>query len=128
MALSESQKTAVRRYAGYPILSSDPAFADPAVINVPGQYRTLAYWLDNLSEEQEVVLTDTYLANLVTLEAAIPAMSEGLDTSGAATWRGNPLEMSQRIRLFNKWRREMCSFIGVEPGPGLASGGNIIRG
>jgi hypothetical protein len=56
-------------------------------------------------------------------------MSGNLDTSAAGTWQANPLEMGQRVRLFNKWRREMCAFIGVEPGPSLGPGGmNIVRG
>jgi len=128
MALTAAQQTDVRRYAGYPIISPDPDFADPAVVKVPGQFRTLSYWLNNLSPEQETVLTTVYLTKLETLEAAIPAMSDNLDTNAAGTWQANPLEMPQRIALFNKVRRDMCSFIGVDPGPGLGSGGmSIVR-
>jgi hypothetical protein len=33
------------------------------------------------------------------------------------------------MNLFNKWRRQMCSFIGIPPGPWLGKGGcQVVRG
>ena len=129
MALSEAQKLDVRRYAGYPLVSPDPEFVDPAIVNVPGQVRSLGDWLDDLSAEQETVLTDLYLANLTTLETGQLDALENVDASAAGTWKSNPREISERRRMFNQWRRDMCNFIGVDPGPGLGSGGmNLVRG
>lgn len=131
MALTDSQKTDVRRYAGYGAVADAPVGenADDAYVRTIQIWTTLAHRLDNLSGAEETVLTNVYLTNLNTLEAAIPAMSDDLDTNSAGTWVANPQEMSQRFSLFKRWCREMCAFLGVEPGPGLGTGGiNIVRG
>jgi len=131
MALSAAQKVNTRRWAGYPLMADAPATetSDIAYVRTRNQITTLEHRLNNLTTEEEAVLIDVYLTNLTTLEAAIPAMSDDLDTNAAGTWVANPQEVGQRIRLFNKWRREMCAFIGVEPGPGLESSGTgIVRG
>ncbi len=129
MALSDLDKVAVRRYAGYPAASPDPAFVDPAVVQVPGFRTTLNDWMNDVSADQESVLRDVYLDNLETLETAVLDVQDTIDSTAAGTWQSNPREMSDRIRLFNSWRRNMCSFIGVEPGPGLGRGGmNLVRG
>ena len=128
--LTDAQKTDVRRYAGYPLTADTPASdsQDDAVIFTRRLWSTLEHRLNNLTGAEETVM-GTYLTNLNALEAAIPAMSDDLDTNSAGTWVANPQELSQRFTLFNKWRREMCAFIGVEPGPGLGTGGiNIVRG
>ena len=122
----------VRRWAGYPVTADYPATDDSDdayVYTLRIVVTTLEHRLNNLTAFEETALTTVYLTNLTTLEAAIPAMSESLDTSAAGTWQANPLEYAQRVKLFNKWRREMCVFLGVEPGPGLGSGGmSIARG
>ena len=82
-----------------------------------------------MSAAEESVLTDTYLANLYTLESAIPATGANLDTDVAAVWTHSKTEQADRERLFDGWRRRMCYFIGVAPGPSLGTGGNsIVRG
>jgi len=85
--------------------------------------------LTSLSASEESVLITTYLANLYTLENAIPAVSANLDTDQAAVWKHNAREQADRDRLFDSWRRRMCAFIGFAPGPGLGNGGiALIRG
>lgn len=127
--LTDAQKVDVRRWAGYPLAAADrPATdgEDDALVFTRRLWSTLEHRLNNLTGQEEDVLANVYLTNLATLEAAIPAVS--LDTMAAGTWQWNPLELSQRTSLFNKWRREMCAFIGVEPGPGLGMGGmSIVR-
>jgi hypothetical protein len=129
--LTDAQKVDVRRYAGWPATADQPATDDSDdayVYTLRLVTTTLEHRLNNLTAAEETVLTNVYLTNLATLESAIPAMSDDLDTDAAGTWKANPLELGQRFRLFNRWRREMCAFIGVEPGPGLGAGGaNIVR-
>ncbi len=129
MALTAQQQVDVRRYAGYPALADTVAddsrdFAYGFVS--PGVWQTLNHRLNNLKPEEESVLVNVYLTNLATLEAAIPSAGANLDTDQAAIWKHNKNEVGDRINLFAKWRREMCAFIGIAPGPGLGNGGMRI--
>ncbi|WP_323115540.1 hypothetical protein [Klebsiella variicola] len=130
--LTDQQKTDVRRYAGYPIIGNTPTDAsrDFAYGWVsPGVWETLYSRLNSMSASEENVLITVYLDKLATLETAITDASDNLDTDVAAIWTHNKNEVSDRMSLFNKWRRQMCSFIGIPPGPWLTKGGcQIVRG
>lgn len=130
--LTDQQKTDVRRYAGYPMIGSTPTDAsrDFAYGWVsPGVWETLYSRLNSMSTSEENVLITVYLDKLTTLETAITDASDNLDTDVAAIWTHNKNEVSDRMNLFNKWRRQMCSFIGIPPGPWLGKGGcQIVRG
>jgi hypothetical protein len=132
MALTDQQIADTRRYAGYPMLGDTVAddsrdFAYGFVS--PGVWQTLYHRLNNMRPEEEAVLINTYVANLATLEAAIPASGADLDTNVAAVWERNPNQVADRADLFNMWRRNMCAFLGVAPGPTLGDGGmKIVRG
>lgn len=127
MALTAQQNVDVRRFAGYPSLGTDtPADAsrDFAYGWVsPGVWQTLFTRLANMPPEVESVLITTYLTQLYLLEAAIPAAVTNLDTDQAAVWYHNKNEVSDKTRLFDQWRRRMCDFIGIAPGPYLGAGG-----
>jgi hypothetical protein len=114
--LSEGEKTDSRRYLGYPVHGSG------ASGNMGWQfyqaYGAMEWRLVNLSSTEETVLR-RYLGTLATLEVAIPGSSAGLDTESAAGWVRNAGEVSERVRLFDDWRRRFCSFLGLPPGPGL---------
>jgi hypothetical protein len=132
MALTTQQVADVRRFAGYPMLdTNDPVDAsrDFAYGWVsPGVWQTLYTRLNNLTPENENTLVSVYLTNLYTLESAITAASSNLDTAAAAVWTRNPNEVSDRMKLFDGWRRRMCGFIGIKPGPALGDGAaRIVR-
>ena len=57
------------------------------------------------------------------METAIPTTGDNLDTDAAAVWKHNPREQRDRDALFESWRRRMCGFIGIPPGPALGDGG-----
>lgn len=130
--LTDQQKTDVRRYAGYPMVGDTPVdntrdFAYGWVS--PGVWETLYRRLGSMSASEESVLINTYLTKLALLETAITDASDNLDTDMAAIWTHNKNEVSDRMNLFNKWRRMMCSFIGIPPGPWLGNGGTrVVRG
>lgn len=130
--LTDQQKTDVRRYAGYPMIGNTPTDAsrDFAYGWVsPGVWETLYSRLNSMSASEENVLITVYLDKLATLETAITDASDNLDTDVAAIWTHNKNEVSDRMSLFNKWRRQMCSFIGIPLGPWLTKGGcQIVRG
>ena len=73
----------------------------------------------------ELSIMRQYLSTLVGLEASIPRSSENLDTDQAAVWTHNRNEVQDRAALFDDWRRRLCGFLGVPPGPALVSGGSL---
>ena len=126
MALTNAQMADVRRFAGYPLAgTTQPITATSDVVyTVFGVVQmTLYQRLTTMSSVEEAVLVNTYLTNLPILEAAIVGAAQNLDTAKAAVWEWNQNEVDDRTALFNKWRRMMCGFIGLAPGPALGSGG-----
>ena len=84
-------------------------------------YGLLEFRMTNLSSN-ECIVVRRYLATLAALELAVPASSENLDTDQAATWSHNRDEVKDRLLLLDGWRRRLCGFMGVPPGPALSSG------
>jgi hypothetical protein len=125
MALTTQQQADVRRFAGYPALGTDTPADDSRDFAYgfvsPGVWQTLQHRLNNLTPENETTLTTIYLTNLYTLENAIPAAAANLDTDEAAVWKHNKTEIAERMALFDNWRRRMCRFLGIAPGPGLGA-------
>ena len=76
-----------------------------------------------LPEEVTVVLS--YLSALYPLESAVPSAGSNLDTEQASVWTHNANEIVDRLTLFDDWRRRLCTFLGLPPGPGLASGRTV---
>ena len=124
--LTDAQLTDVRRFMGYPLAGTTMTITNDQDI-VHGRFgmviMSLHQRLTTLSASEESVLINTYLTNLYTLESAIPATSDNLDTEQAAVWRHNANEQRDRDRLFDSWRRRLCEFIGFAPGPILGDGG-----
>jgi hypothetical protein len=120
MPFSDQERTDIRRHCGYPAYGAgNSGFQGWRFYQV---YGLLEYRLNFLSGSEEAVVRQ-YLATLATLEAAVPAASGGLDTAQAAVWTRNPLEVQERQRLFDDWRRRLSGFLGVPPGPALGDGG-----
>lgn len=123
--LTDAEKTDARRFCGYPVYGAEPT--QGFGYRFFTQYGTLEYRLNNMSPAEEAVFRTTYLANLNTLESAIPATSANLDTAQAAVWTHNPNELRDRDRLFDSWCRRLCRFIGVPMGPDYAGDCGSIR-
>jgi hypothetical protein len=120
MAFLDSEKTDIRRFCGYPAYGGTPAgFQNWRFYQA---YGLLEFRMNNLSAEEETVVR-RYLANLNVLETAIPMSGQNLDTDQAAVWTHNRDEVAQRSALLDDWRRRLCAFFGLPPGPGLASPG-----
>jgi len=117
---SDGQKADVRRFCGYPAYGAGAVgFNSWRFFQA---YGTLEYRLNNLAPA-EIAVTLQYVATLATLEAAVPPTSDNLDTESAAAWTHNPNELRDRTALFDSWRRRLCGFLGVPPGPALADAG-----
>ena len=52
-----------------------------------------------------------------TAEAGLQSMAHGLPAAPL------PDELRDRTRLFDDWRRRLCGFFGVPPGPALTDSG-----
>jgi len=123
MSFLDSEKTDIRRFCGYPAYGGTPAgFENWRFYQA---YGLLEFRMNNLSSSEEVVVR-RYLANLNVLEIAVPMAAQNLDTDQAAVWTHNRGEVADRTALFDDWRRRLCSFFGLPPGPGLASSGITI--
>lgn len=129
--LTPQQQADARRYMGYSLLGdtqpddrSDAAYAQVT----SGRFQTLAHRLKTLRSEEAVIVIN-HLATLATMEKAISAAGDNLDTDKAAVWQRNRSEVSDRTRLYNQWRRQLCFLLGIPPGPSLSQGTvRIVRG
>ncbi len=116
---TDAERTSIRRFCGYPAYGVGAAgFQGWRFFQA---YGTLEYRMSNLSDA-EIAVVRTYLATLASLEAAIPQAGGNLDTDQAAIWSRNKDEIRDRFALFDDWRRRLCGFLGVPPGPDLAGG------
>jgi hypothetical protein len=116
----DSEKTDIRRFCGYPAYGAGAAgFQSWRFFQA---YGLLEYRLNNLAAAEEQVARG-YLGTLRSLEAAIPQSGGNLDTDQASVWTRNADEVRDRRNLLDDWRRRLCGFLGVPPGPALADGG-----
>lgn len=120
MGLSDAEKTDARRFCGYPAYGAAPAgFESWRFFQV---YGLLEFRLNNLADA-ELRIIRRYLTTLNVLEIAIPRSADNLDTDIAAVWTRNKNEPDDRLRLFDDWRRRLCGFLGVPPGPVMTDRG-----
>lgn len=117
--LSDAEKVDVRRHCGYPAYGA--ASAGMQSWRFFQVYGLLEFRLLHLAAA-EVGIVRRYLATISGLELAVPTASDGLDTAQAATWIRNRDEVTERLRLLDEWRRRLCGFLGVAPGPALSTG------
>jgi len=122
-SFTDGQKTDIRRFCGYPAYGAGAAgFESWRFFQA---YGTLEYRMNNLAPA-EIAVVLQYLMTLATLEAAVPPTSENLDTDNAAAWTHNANELKDRTALFDGWRRRLCGFLGLPPGPALAQAGMTL--
>ena len=123
MAFLDSEKTDIRRYCGYPAYGAgNSGFQGWRFYQV---YGLMEYRMNYLSGSEEAVVRQ-YLATLAQLEAGVPQAAANLDTDRAAVWTHNADEVRDRARLFDGWRRRLCGFLGLPPGPALGDGGIAV--
>lgn len=120
--LMEAERTDARRFCGYPAYGDDNN--DNGGWRFYQTYGALEYRLTNLSAAELVVMR-SYLATLNGLESAVPAAAANLDTRQAASWVGNPDEVSDRMRLLVNWSLRLCGFLGIPAGPALRGGHSV---
>lgn len=119
MAFTDAEKVDIRRHCGFAAFGGQPVQAFGH--RFYQHYGTLEFRINNMQASEEAVVRTTYLTNLSTLETDIFGAAANLDTEQAAIWKHNKREVADRTGLFNQVRRQLCAFIGIPPGPGLAS-------
>ena len=118
-SFTDAQKTDIRRYCGYPAYGAGAAgFQGWRFFQA---YGLLEFRMNNLSAAEASVVM-SYLTTLRALECGVTEASGRLDTAEAAVWTRNPDEVRERAGLFDDWRRRLCAFLGLPPGPGLGNG------
>jgi hypothetical protein len=120
MVFTEAEKTDIRRFCGYAAYGAAPSGMQSW--RFYQAYGLLEFRMNNLSDA-ETTIVRRYLGTLTALESAVPRAADNLDTDQAAVWTRNRDEMRDRARLFDDWRRRLCGFLGMQPGPDLADGG-----
>ena len=119
-SFTDAQKADIRRFCGYPAYGAGAAgFNSWRFFQ---SYGALEYRMNNLAPAEMAVVLQ-YLSTLARIEAAIPGTSDNLDTESAAAWTHNADELQDRTNLFDGWRRRLCGFLGVPPGPALGQAG-----
>ncbi|MCI4431609.1 MAG: hypothetical protein JHC40_20870 [Burkholderiales bacterium] len=122
--LTDAEKVDVRRFAGYGNFGQQALPASGYRFSTA--YGTLEYKLNNLTTQEESVLRTVYLARLATLETdMVDQTTQNLDTDQAAVWKHNKNEHRDRRALYFDFRRQMCGFLGIPPGPNLGTGGGL---
>ena len=114
----------IRRYCGYPAYGSGPG--DDTFNRFFAAFETLEYRIYNLTTTEGAVV-QARLAELRTLETAIPGAGTTLNVDTAAAFKRNAAEVSERRDLYVAWRLELCGFMGIPPGPFLARSGGGLR-
>ena len=123
MVFTDSEKADIRRFCGYPAYGAGASgFQNWRFFQV---YGLLEYRMNNLADTEAAVVR-RYLGTLTVLEYAVPRAGDNLDTDQAAVWTRNRDELRDRTRLFDDWRRRLCGFFGIPPGPALTSSGITI--
>ncbi|GBR12401.1 hypothetical protein AA105894_0516 [Asaia spathodeae NBRC 105894] len=122
-ALTEDEKTEIRRFCGYAALGD--------VASGESSWRffqnagTLEWRLNTLAGSERKRLR-YFLATLIQMERAVQSVSENLDTQAVSVWTRNTRELTERVRLFDWWRRRVCGFLGVIPGPDLRDHASVV--
>ena len=116
--LTPAELADARRFCGYPAHGSPVAHGGG--LQSFAAYGALEFRLANLQDVEEDVLR-RLLGQCGALEDAVPDASPSLGTASAGPWERNPGEVAERLRLLDSWRRRLCGFLGVPPGPALAN-------
>jgi hypothetical protein len=118
--LSDQEKQDVREFCGFPLYGNGNVIFPFPWINK--YYLALETRMNSL-QPAELQRVRMYLTTLYGLDAAIPGATVNLDTDIAAVWTHNKSEVPDRSALLAQWRRRLCSFMGVPPGPELNNSG-----
>ena len=124
MAFTDAEKVDIRRHCGYPMYGDQPT--QDFGYRYLRHYQTLEFRMQHPQPAEETLVRSNFIANCNTLETALVGSSANLDTDQAAVWKHNKNEVRDRDGLYSMWRKKLCDFFGVPPGPGFKSGVTFV--
>ena len=77
--------------------------------------------------ERAGVRASAVLAPLYAIEQSLATVWRNLDTGQAAVWTHNANEQRDKEASFAYWRRRLCAFLQVPPGPEIARDAGCMR-
>jgi hypothetical protein len=120
VAYTDEEKAKIRHYCGFPDYGAEPLSNFWLRSTwVSGQ---LEFVMRAQSPEVEAMVRDKFLPNLDQLEQDIYGVRENSDTSRAAVWYRNKLELSERVQNYTWWRKRLCRLVGSYFGPDIMDG------
>jgi hypothetical protein len=121
--LTDAQKDDIRRHCGFPVFGNGISASPPSFgYRYYDWYLIIEYRMNNLSTNQELLLTTVYIPNCTAALNAIQTASTNLDTDRAAVWYHNKYEVRDRFNLYKLQCQLLIQFMGAE------SPGNLING
>ena len=117
---TDTEKTDIRRFMGYPPCGTD---MNSMLIGVLVNDEGVVEYRLNLLTEDEGNQVRKYLKALKGLEDAILAAADNLEDDVLGPLKRNKTEIAERTALFESWRKRLCQFLNMKPGPGLRTGG-----
>ena len=119
-----ADKVDIRRFCWYPAYGAGASgFQGWRFFQADG---LMEYRLNNMSPAEVSVVQATYLTPLRQLETDIPAVRSNLTADAAGPYTHNKNEAGDRMALFDAWRKRLCQFMGLPPGPYCQSGSGAI--
>jgi hypothetical protein len=125
--VDEDTKVDIRRMCGYGSYGVGATGFFEMGFFIPS-YQVLELRMNTLTASEFSRVTNNYLAKCLQLEQDIYDTRETVNIDTAAVYKRNLNEGRERHNEFNYWRRALCQFFGIDPGPQLAgmSSNNII--
>jgi hypothetical protein len=121
---TDQQLVDIRRFCGYPTQSDGTVLFPAPWVN--REYLALDYRLQHFSIDETKTILTVYLPPLYVAQTAIQTMGTTLNVDMAGPFKRNSREMRERISLYNWLRRDLCAYMGIQPGPGLSQSDGSI--
>lgn len=122
MSLTTDEGVAIRRFMWYGMLGNQnvQAFGYRWATN----FGLLQFRISNLLPQEEAYVR-TLISQCETLEQGLLNVQADMDTASAGPWKRNPQQLKENIRLYTFWRKKMCEFFQLPPGPAFATSSQI---
>lgn len=117
LQFTDQDKVDVRRHLGYGALGDLSQGNSLMYWRFFYAFNSLEYRLNHMTDDEIAVVQGQYLPQLNQLETDVYSARSNLDTSKAAVWSHNDAEIPDRIELFNYFRKQLCAFFQLPPGP-----------
>ena len=121
LSFTDQDLVDIRRFCGYGALGNTSHGGSSLMFfRYYPEYATLEYRMSNLTDPEVALVQGQYLPNLTQLEQDIYGVRGTLTAAQAAVYYHNDHELEDRTELYNYFRKQLCAFFQIPPGPFLA--------